>query len=54
MPGVPEYFSKVVKALECLSSLEIFLDDFYKTSGVPGGLQHFSEFVENVGCLSSL
>ena len=47
-PGVlrvPEYFSEVVKAPECLLSLEIFLYDFYKTPGVPGDPEHFSKVV---------
>ena len=54
MPGVPQYFSEVVKALECLPSLTIFLYDFYKTFGVPEGFNHFSEDVEATECLSSL
>ena len=54
VPGVPEYLSEVVKAPECLSSLEIFLYDFYKTPGVPGVPEYFSEVVEALECLSSL
>ena len=56
-PGVPGciiHFSKLVEARECLSSLEIFLYDFWKTSGVPGSPAHFSEDVEAQECLKSL
>ena len=54
VPGVPEYFSEVVKAPECLSSLEIFLYHFYKTTGVPGDPGHFSKVIDASECLSSL
>ena len=54
VPGGPKYFSEVVKAPECLSSLEIFLYDFYKTPWVPGGFKHYCAVVEALECLSSL
>ena len=50
----PKHFSEGVEAPECLSSLWIFLYDFYKTPGVLGGPKHFSEVVESSGCLTSL
>ena len=54
LPGGPGYFSEVVEASECLSSLWIFLYPFYKTTGVPGVHEYFSEVVEASECLSSL
>ena len=51
MPEGPEHFSEVVKAPECLSSLEIFLYDFHKTPGVPEGPEHFSKVVESLESL---
>ena len=44
VPGVPEYFSEVVKAPECILSLEIFLYDFYKTLGVSRDPDIFLKF----------
>ena len=55
--GVPEdpgHFSEVVEVLECLSSLEIFLYDFYKTPGVAGVPEYFSEVLKATECQSSL
>ena len=52
--GGSKHFSEVVEAPEFLSSLYIFLNDFYKTSGVPGGPKHFSEVVKAPECLSIL
>ena len=49
--GGPPHFSENVEAPECLSSLKIFLYNFYKTPGLPGGPKHFSELVEAPGCL---
>ena len=46
MPRDPRHISEVVDAPECLSSMKIFLYDFYKPAGVPGGLKHFSEVPE--------
>ena len=46
MPGDLGHFSEAVEALECLSTLFIFLYDIYKTPGVPGDPGHFSEVVE--------
>ena len=54
VPGVPEYFSKVIDASEGLPRLEIFLYDFYNPLGVPGVPEYFSEVVETLECLSSL
>ena len=54
VPEVPEYFSKVIDASECLESLEIILYDFYKTPGVPGVPGHVSKVVEALECLYSL
>ena len=54
MLGGPKQFSEVVEASECLTSLYIFLHDFYKTPGVPGDPRHFSEVVEAQKCLSCL
>ena len=51
MPGVPGHFSEVVEAVECLSSLEIFLYYFYKTTGVPGDPGHFSKVIDASECL---
>ena len=54
MPEDPKYFSEVVEASKCLSSLLILLYDFYKTPGVLGGPKHFSEVKEAPDCLLSL
>ena len=54
MPGGPKHFSEVVETPGCLSSLYIFLYDFYKTTGVPEGPKHFSEVLEDPEFLSSL
>ena len=52
VPGVPEYFSEVVEALECLSSLEILSYHFYKTLGVPGDLGLFFNVIQGLPLLS--
>ena len=47
-------WTEVVEAPECLSSWKIFLYDLYKTLGVPGVHEYFSEVVEPSECLSSM
>ena len=54
MPGVLIHIFEVAEATKCLSSLYIFLYDFFKTSGGPGGSKHFSEDEEATESLSSL
>ena len=51
---IPNIFLKFLEASECVASLYIFLYDFYKTPGVPGGPKQCSEVVEASECLTSL